>query len=300
MDEQILKIICDPDDKNDLDFSFGKFINKKTKKEYEIRQEIPLLYSKKTDLEHIAKETELACMMQRIPKTKKDKFSFEQWKKAKQEFWNIIKDYLKNKSDLIAVNIGSGFDDHSKEFEKQGSTLINFDLIHAMLLKSKNQNQGQNYIAGDINSLPFKLNSFDMIICTDVIHHEYNNIENLLNSFKQILKPDGMLFLEDPNAWGLFQIPKTVFLPKPLYRLLRNIFHKLKKSDHKPADYEFPTSFCKTKKILKKLGFKNIKFYPHNSYPETGRFLYSIYKITSFLPFVKKYHNYHYTLSANK
>ncbi|MBU0545779.1 class I SAM-dependent methyltransferase [Patescibacteria group bacterium] len=299
--EELLNLICDPDNGLNLSLSGETLINAHTRHSFEIKNGIPLLYSSKTNKEHIAEETKLAVMMKRRPSSQKDAFSLNQWKKSKQEFWHIVKKNIKDRKDSEnIINIGCGYDDQSQTFEKSGHTFVNFDLLYEMLLESKNIHNGRNYIAGDVNHLPFQKEKFGIAICIDLIHHEYNRVPQLLESFSQIIKPGGVLFLEDPNAWALFQIPKSLLLPKPLYRFLRSALHRIKHSAHHPAEYEFPTSVFKIKKILKKIGFNKIIIHPSVAYPGIGPIAYTVYHLISLLPFVKKYFNYHYIIEAHK
>ena len=87
---------------------------------------------------------------------------------------------------------------------------INFDLVYKMLSSLKDEYGAKFCVAGDINRLPFKKASFDYVISIDVIHHENENLKSLIKSFADLLKVGGTLFLEDPNAWGMFQAPKSI------------------------------------------------------------------------------------------
>ncbi len=69
-----------------------------------------------------------------------------------------------------------------------------------MLYTLKRDSGAKFCVVGDVRHLPFKKNQFDYLVCIDVIHHEYDQLKRLINSFKNLLKTGGMLFLEDPNA----------------------------------------------------------------------------------------------------
>ena len=198
------------------------------------------------------------------------------------------------------INIGCGYDSHFIDYEKEGNMFVNFDLVYQMLITLKDEHGAKSCVAGDVNKLPFKKASFDYVVSIDVIHHESDNLKSLIESFADLLKPGGSIFLEDPNAWGIFQAPKSILLPKPLYRLLRSTYHKLKQSSHRPADYEFPTNVWNMKAILRNLGFTDIVVYPNNAYPCIGLKAFQIYNLFSSIEYIKKYHNYHYMISAIK
>ena len=268
-------------------------------KEYEIKNGIPLLYPDKIDVEHLREEEDLAKMMKRPLLSPKDQFSSVQWKNSKQEFWGMVRNNVEAAPKSF-VNIGCGYDSYFSQFKRENDTFVNFDLVYDMLYTLQREFGGSSCVAGDINSLPFKKNSFDYVVCIDVIHHESENLIFLIESFRNLLKPGGLLFLEDPNAWGMFQFVKSVLLPKRLYRILRLTYHKVKHSSHRPAHYEFPTSIWRVKNILGELGFCNIRIYPNNAYPCIGPMSFQVYKFLSRIEWIRKYHNYHYMLSAIK
>ncbi|MFA4981317.1 MAG: class I SAM-dependent methyltransferase [Candidatus Omnitrophota bacterium] len=263
---------------------------------YEIKNEIPLLYTINTDKSHLIEEENLARMMT-FGFNKKEEFSRTQWKNSKVEFWNMVRQNIGPAPKAI-VNIGCGYDTNFTDFENKGYFFVNFDMVYSMLHYLKTNSAAKNCVAGDILFLPFKKNAFDYVVCVDVVHHESNKLEYLLKSIRGLLKPGGILFLEDPNAWGMFQFIKSILLPRSLYSSLRTIYHRLKRSDHRPADYEFPTNVWEVKKILRDIGFGNIKVYPNDSYPSVGRLNYKIYKLFKKNDWIKTYHNYHYMISA--
>ena len=299
--ENILNLLCDPDSKQELIIKNNELTTINEDRSYPIYNGIPLLFSKHTDREHLEEEEKLAEMMKRTPDSNNDAFSLQQWSDSKKEFWAKAKQIIAKIPNIkTIVNIGCGYDDHSDEFTANGDTFVNFDLVKTMLLEGKNHSQQKGYyVAGDINYLPFKKESFDVVISIDIIHHEYSRLPEILKNLTDLLKPGGILLLEDPNAWAIFQIPKTL-LPRPIHTALRKFYHQIKKSSHQPADYEFPTSPFMAKKILKKLGMKDVVFYDHTAYPETNKFFYQIYKIVKILPLVSKFNNFHYFLSATK
>jgi len=250
------------------------------------------------DTAHLREEENLASMMRTRRLSPREEFNLSQWNLSKREFWSRVR-LEARRSPGTFVNIGCGYDDRSREIEQQGNTFINFDLIYDML--SELQGKGaKSCVGGDINRLPFKKGMFDYVVSIDVIHHECDDLPDLLRSFRDLLKPGGMLFLEDPNAWGLFQMWKSMLLPRPLYRYLRSSYHRARRSSHRPADYEFPTNPRRVASILKSLGFGDLSFHAHTAYPCTSPAGYRIYSILGRSDYIRKNHNYHYMLSATR
>src|SRR3989344_9238426 len=51
---------------------------------------------------------------------------------------------------------------------------------------------------GDINKLPFEKNSFDVVICIDVLYHQGVNPSLTIKEFRRVLKKEGLLYLQEP------------------------------------------------------------------------------------------------------
>jgi uncharacterized protein len=264
---------------------------------YEVANGIPILLPRNFDTAHLQEEESLSQMMKQKEAMASMAFNLSQWKRSKLEFWSMVRSQITGTSRRI-VNIGCGYDLSFSGFDTDGHVFVNFDMVLDMLRSLRSQAGARCCVNGDLNSLPFKREAFDYVVSIDVIHHECERLGDLLASFRDLLKPGGMLFLEDPNAWGMFQMAKSVFLPRPVYRSLRSTYHSLRRSQHRPADYEFPTDAWKVKHILKDLGFEHIRLYPHSAYPTISRLSYGLYRALSWSPYVRTYHNYHYMLSA--
>jgi SAM-dependent methyltransferase len=58
--------------------------------------------------------------------------------------------------------------------------------------------------------IPFKENSFDSILCTEVLEHVPEPKE-LLRQVKRVLKPNGYLILTAPLTWGPHEVPRDYY-----------------------------------------------------------------------------------------
>ncbi|MDZ7859518.1 MAG: methyltransferase domain-containing protein [Candidatus Krumholzibacteriota bacterium] len=299
LNPQLINLLACPDCNSDLEIIASQLQCSNCRKKYEIRNGIPCLYPSSIDEEHLQEEESLADIMKRTHHNKKDQFISTQWDESKKEFWGMVKNNVVGNNKVL-INIGCGYDSNYIDHEKERNIFVNFDLVFKMLNFLQNEYGAKSCVAGDINKLPFKKASFDYVISIDVIHHESDNLKSMIKSFADLLKPGGTLFLEDPNAWGMFQIPKSILLPRSIYRLMRSMYHKLRQSKHRPADYEFPTNVRKIKDILRNLTFTDIVVYPNNSYPCIGPKAFQLYNLFSGLDYIRKYHNYHYMISAIK
>jgi SAM-dependent methyltransferase len=237
-------------------------------------------------------------MMGRPRLSPKERFDALQWSLAKQEFWSMVRQCVQGPPRSF-VNLGCGSDPNFSEFQQQGYTFVNFDMVYEMLYTLQSEWGARACVAGTIASLPFRRNSFDYVVCIDVLHHESDKVGALLEAFRELLKPGGLLFLRDPNAWGVFQMAKSVFLPRPVYRGLRSAYHRIRHSTHRPADYEFPTSVWRIRTTLERLGYRSIRVFANNAYPCISEASFRLWRLFRRAEYVRKYCNYHYTLSAS-
>ncbi len=298
LDDEILELLACPRDGGKLIYSSETLKCTHCDSIYEIQDGIPLLYPDNIDLTHLEVEEKLGDLMQNHTPSRKEEFYQRQWELSKKEFWSFVKEKTEA-SNLTILNAGCGIDIRFLELGDK-NTIVAFDLMHSLLRSLRLKHGSPNNIAGDVHALPFRHESFDCLCCIDLIHHETEDLHLILQSFYDTLKPGGKLFLEDINAWGIFQFWKSIFLPESAHRVLRSIYHWLKRSSIQPASYEFPTSVWKVKKILEEVGFKIIEAAPLETYPLRHPFLNRIYQRISTIDRVKRYHNFHYFLFAEK
>jgi len=166
-------------------------------------------------------------------------------------FSNFIVEYISrniNKESVI-LEIGSGSGYLAKKllsvgYKKYTSIDINFNSL-------KNQSYcGIKVCVSDINKLPFKKNSFDIVIGIEVIEHVLEP-ENLFNKIYEILRPKGIFYLRTPAKWA------------------NDIYYKLVLS-RPDIDIWHPSTFnpLKLKRILRKCGF-NTKILKSTALPES-------------------------------
>ncbi|MCK4549776.1 MAG: methyltransferase domain-containing protein [Candidatus Krumholzibacteria bacterium] len=264
---------------------------------FEVRGGIPVLMPEGIDLEHLAEEEKLGEIMTGEPASEKDAVSEEQWKLSKREYWDFVRERIS--AGKTIVNIGCGVDTSFLELA-EGNTLIAFDLMRSLLEKLRDDHGSRFNVTGAVQSLPFRDDAFDAICCIDLIHHEPDRLTAIFGSFARILAPGGILFLEDINAWGLTQFWKSKMMPRRLHGALREGWHRMKGSRHRPAPYEFPTDVFGSMRMLEKTGFTDIEAVPLKSYPNTGRTGLSLYGKLSSSDRVQRYHNFHYMITAKK
>lgn len=261
---------------------------------------IPLLYPEDLDMEHLREEEALGEEMIRPDASGGGSFRPTQWEKSKREFWDYAGKATADIENGAFINIGCGVDRNFTELARPGITLVGLDIVPALLRHLKKAGGMDIGIAGAVHRLPFRDNSFDCVCCIDLIHHEWKREKEILAGFSRILKPGGILILEDINAWGLGQFYKSILLPRTVHGALRRLYHRVKDTAHPPAEYEFPTSVFETERILRELDFPEISAVALESFPNAGKILYGFYRLASRLDRVRRYHNFHYMISARK
>lgn len=296
---ELLTILACPDCGANLEIRESTIHCTECRRMFQIQNGIPLLYPENLDIAHLREETLLAEMMQQSQTSTRAEFNASQWAQAKEDFWHMVERQI-GEPPRKMLYVGCGYDPGFQRFQNAGHLFINLDLIMDMLDTLKNQYQANACIAGDMNALPFQKGVLDAVIVIDVIHHETDRLKPILQSFSQLLKPRGHIFLEDINAWGIYQFGKSILMPKPVYRWARKFYHKFKHSHYPPADYEFPTSYWQIRRMLTELGFGDIQAHPTNAYPYLNDVNYRFYRLISKNKYVPRYFNYHYMLSAVK
>ncbi len=135
--------------------------------------------------------------------------NFERWKRARElsiergKFVkSVVEKYLVCKS-LDVLDLGSGEGGTSILFSNENK-VVSYDLN---LIRLGRQNDSADYykINGNALKLPFKKNSFDLIILQDVVEH-LPNITNLIDEINGVLKADGIIYLSTPNKYSIFNI----------------------------------------------------------------------------------------------
>ncbi len=92
------------------------------------------------------------------------------------------------------------------------------DLSPKMIEQAKKKNlPNTSFVVGDCENLPFKENSFDIVINSQSFHH-YPNPQDFFNSVYKVLKPGGKLILRDNTANKIF-----VFLVNHIEMPLANL-----------------------------------------------------------------------------
>ena len=192
----------------------------------------------------------------------------------------IIKILSKHKnittSKILDIGCGAGYLDSI--FNKKSNSFIGIDFVDEREIKSF------PFLQANVLNLPFKDNSFDIIICNHVIEH-ITDQPRLLFEINRLLKKDGICYITSPNKLWPFEphlkMPFLSFLPKRIADTYVKIAGKGQVYDIYPMTYlQF------TRKLKKSFNVENFTLeilkYPYE-YGFNNNFYY-IFSLSRYLP----------------
>lgn len=146
-----------------------------------------------------------------------------------QQYIKHLREYLPEISNLKILDLGCGAGGVCVSFANRNNRVLGLDLDKKLINLTKINvsdaendfppNAGVSIVLSSGTSLPFEDETFDLVICNDVIEH-LTEQEDLMLEIHRVLKIGGHLYLTTPNKrypieshTGIFGI---TLLPKPL------------------------------------------------------------------------------------
>ncbi|MEN3045237.1 MAG: class I SAM-dependent methyltransferase [Candidatus Hydrothermales bacterium] len=253
------------------------------------------------------------------------KLSIPDWEKGGKEKYISLKadtkrsyayfvDYLDklfNLKNKKVLDLGCGFGNNTfLIYEKNAKVFavdIEKDFVYVVNLKRKLTGYKIYTVVGDGLSLPFKDNSFDLVICTHTLEHIKDPFL-LLREMKRVLRNRGILYLSIPNYLFPFEPHFRVILLPYLSKkfskvLLKSFFYKkrLKKINKRWEDIPFLENFLyelnfikyfDLEKLIKRVGFKIYKknfVFKEEFRPSKKLIFKKILKSLKFFPFESRF-----------
>lgn len=162
----------------------------------------------------------------------------------------IISELVKNKNPDVVLDLGCGGGWLSRILSPKGYNVIGLDSSKKLINNATRADPISKFLVGNALRLPFKEDTFQLIIGVAVLHHL--KITDALDECNRVLKRGGFILFMEPNslnplmALGRRVLPSTIHTEdeRPIY------FHKLKKElielgfELQTVQYLFPYSFC--------------------------------------------------------
>lgn len=119
--------------------------------------------------------------------------------------------------DLLEVGVGGG---HVLEmFPRASCTAVDVSGVYLARAKERLSGRGVRFLKGQVQQLPLAPESFDRIICTEVLEHTVDPA-TILAAINRLLRPDGKAVVTIPND-GLIDQTKSLARWSRLDRALR-------------------------------------------------------------------------------
>jgi 2-polyprenyl-3-methyl-5-hydroxy-6-metoxy-1,4-benzoquinol methylase len=117
----------------------------------------------------------------------------------------IACDLAKNK--IVAdIACGEGYGSFLLSEVAASVTGIDINTIAIEKAKRKYINSNLNYLNGNVNSIPVKDHSIDLIVSFETLEHVPDH-EGMIREFKRVLKQDGILMISTPDKKHYSDIP---------------------------------------------------------------------------------------------
>ena len=193
--------------------------------------------------------------------------------KSKGWNWNIVKDddscvwknpsiesyYLLNRWSSLNMNdfldLGCGLGRHSVLFAKNNFNVSCFDISSEAIERTKSWCESENlvcsYKIGDMLALPYEDESFDCILCRNVISHtDTEGIKVIINELKRVLRGNGECYLTlgSKDTWGFKQENWPLKDPNTRIRMEEGPEYM---TPHFYADYDLCLELFKDFEIIK-------------------------------------------------
>jgi len=112
-----------------------------------------------------------------------------------EEIFDGIQKYLKGRRIL---DIGCGDGSITKKFNHLGYNIYGTDLSIVGLSKAKKKINSDTLVCSDVMNLPFKKNTFDFIVCTEVLEH-LDCPDKAILQIVEVAKNNGRIFFSFPQ-----------------------------------------------------------------------------------------------------
>ena len=100
----------------------------------------------------------------------------------------------------IILDVGCGRGYLLSMLKPEGRALCGLDVSPAAARAAKTIVRDASFLAGEAQNVPFKSDSFDYLICTELLEHLQG--DGAIREFYRVLKPGGTVLITVPNGKG--------------------------------------------------------------------------------------------------
>ncbi|MFH1754019.1 MAG: class I SAM-dependent methyltransferase [Candidatus Omnitrophota bacterium] len=138
-----------------------------------------------------------------------------------------------NSARFKVLDIGCGTGELAKKLSSRfkNANVNGVDISETMIEKAsaKNMDKAVSFRVGDVEKLPYKENSFDVLTCSHSFHH-YPNKDKALSEMHRVLKPNGHLMIIDGSRdvfLGRIIFDIVTMVEKHVYHLFHGEFREI-------------------------------------------------------------------------
>jgi ubiquinone/menaquinone biosynthesis C-methylase UbiE len=197
----------------------------------------------------------------------------------------LLNKHLSKKRGLKILDAGCGTGVTFSYLKKYGD-LTGIDLSKEALKYARRSSKA---IKGNVTSLPFTDNTFDLIVCLDVLYHLWvPNYQKALLEFNRVLKPGGILIIREPalnwlkSSQDMINLTKRRFSKKMMEKSLTKNHFKVLQTTY-ALFFLFPIVFMKRLPEILRLKQPQIKSDLQRTSPIINLLLYQTLNLEALL-----------------
>jgi ubiquinone/menaquinone biosynthesis C-methylase UbiE len=160
----------------------------------------------------------------------------------------LLKMCVSSKTGIKILETGCGAGDDLSNITKNDILCVGLDYSKNAIKSAKTNHPSLDFVLGDICSLPFGNNNFDVVFNAGVVEH-YINPLGPLKEMNRVSKRQGFVVVFVPNTFSLWT----------LYRHITNMLPKISKKFHGWGVWEQSFSWYGLKRIGETSGMGNIE-----------------------------------------
>lgn len=126
--------------------------------------------------------------------------------KRKNVMRAMIRRVVPSGQKVLALDAGCGDGWYTGVLLEEGFLVVGLDLSVLRLARNKRTSKESDFLCADANNLPFRSQSFDLIMVAQFLEH-MKSPNHTITILSQCLKPDGRFIVEVPcmtNLWDYF------------------------------------------------------------------------------------------------